>query len=395
MIYVTGKTASIVLSSVLVLFLTFILYPSVLVAILPSAILLYLLVSLITFKPRISVTSYITPAIVEFGKYANVNIKVRSLEKVYIEVYDNPPDTVEVVKGKLCYKGILDKDSYVEFAYSIVPLIPGSHEWRPLRIHVRDSLGLFEDVILYDIPRKLDVEMPKNYTKILLRIPAHEVSGMREHYEPLFDRVKPYAPGDSLKRLVFRSLLMPGGLRVKSFVSEAYGKVLKPRELRVIFLVGKDFMRFFHKAYNLALYGVYRFYIEASILGLSFNIVLGKFFKHIKDFNELNIVLNTFKGMTDEELLVTLKKYLKGIIIVDYLTLFKFHRELLRTDAPILVIMPIPNNNELLNEIDELGKLLKELKRKYVKETLALNFTGRIYLISCSLDFERFIEEVL
>ena len=394
MIYVTDKTVSVVLSSVIVLLLTFILYPSVLVAILPSAILLYLLVSLIMFRPKISITSYITPDIVVFGEIANVRIKIGSLKKVYVEVYDNLPNTVEVVDGKPCYRGVLDKGTYVEFTYSILPLIPGLHEWGPLRVHVRDPLGLFENVIFFEIPRKLSVRPPKTHTKMPFRIPAYGVSSVREHYEPLFDRVKPYAPGDSLKRIVFRSMLMPGGLRVKSFISEAHGKMVKPQELRVMFLISRNFAHFFRRAYSLALYGVYRVFIECSMLGRSFSLAFNNVSKQVESFNELYRVLSAYNGMSDDELLATLMRGFEGIIIVDYLTLLRFRRRFLRIDAPILVIMPIPDNYELLSEIRGLDELLKELKRKYLREVLTLNLR-EVRLISYSMDFEKFLEEVI
>ncbi|RLG73417.1 MAG: hypothetical protein DRO08_01950, partial [Thermoprotei archaeon] len=61
---------------------------------------------------------------------------------------------------------------------------------------------------------------------------------------------------------------------------------------------------------------------------------------------------------------------------------------------PILVIMPIPDNYELLSEIGGLDELLKELKRKYLREVLTLNLK-EVRLISCSMDFEKFLEEII
>lgn len=394
MIYVTSKTVGIVLSSVIVLVLTFILYPSIIVAILPSTILLYLSISLTMFKPKISVTSRITPSTINFGEIANVRVKIRSLKKVYVEIYDNLPSTVEVVKGKPCYRGRLNKNTRIEFTYSVIPLTPGLHEWKPLRVHVRDPLGLFEDVVLFDIPRRLSVKLPKTYVKVPSRIFTYRTLGVREYYEPLFDKVKPYAPGDSLKRIVFRSILMPGGLRVKRFTSEVHGKIIKSQELRVVLLISRDFIRFFHKAYALVLYGVYRFFIESTMLGCSFSIAFNNVLKQVKNFNELHRALSMFNGMPDKELLAMLMRNFKGIIIVDYLTLLRFYRKLQEIDTPILVIMPIPDNYELLDEIKGLGEVLREFKKKYMREISVLKLR-EVRLISRSIDFEKFLEEIL
>lgn len=395
MIYVTDKTKKITLSSVAILLLTFTMYPSIITAVLPSAIILFLMITLITFKPKISVTSYIIPETINFKEYAEIYVKIKSSKRIYVEVYDELPKTVEVVGGKPCYKGVINEGEHIEFKYLITPLTPGIHDWRVLRIHVRDCLNLFEIVLTYDIHRRLIVKTPKTYTKPLYGALRYRTLGFKEHYEPLFDKVRPYSPGNSLKQVIPRSILIPGGLRVKSFAEETYGRKLKLQEIRIIPVFSRDLALKFQRTYSLLLHIIYSLYMEGLIRGYPVNIVVPGGLRPITSFNDINRSLEELRKCSEEEIVNVLRKHIEGVVVVDYISFTRFYDVIRRTEAYVLIIMPIPNYYELLIEMPGIRTLLNEISKENMRKIYTVRAKEKVYIISHSTDLNSFIRECL
>jgi len=395
MIYVTDKTKKIILSSAIILLLTFIMYPSMITAVLPSAVILFLAITLITFKPKISVTSYVTPETINFKEYAEVYIKIKSSKQIYVEIYDEFPKTVEVIEGKPCYKGVVNEGEHIEFKYLVTPLTPGIHAWNVLRIHARDCLNLFETILSYDIPRKLSVKIPKTYAEPSYGALRYRTLGFKEHYEPLFDKVKAYSPGDSLKQVIPRSILIPGGLRVKSFISETYGKTLKPREIRIIPVFSKDLVLKFQRTYSLLLHIIYSLYMEGLIRGYLINIVTPRGLRPVTSFNDINKNLEELRKCSEEEIANVLRKHIEGVMVIDYTLFTRFYNLIRQSESHVLVIMPIPDYYELLAEIPGICTLLNEISKENMRKIYTAKTKGRIYIISHSTDLNNFVRECL
>lgn len=395
MIYVTDKTKKIILSSIIILLLTFTLYPSIITAILPSAIILFLAIILITFKPKISVTSYVTPETINFKEYAEVYVKIKSSKRIYVEIYDEFPKTVEIIEGKPCYKGVVNGGEHIEFKYLVTPLTPGIHAWNILRIHARDSLNLFEMVLSYDIPRKLSVKIPKTYAEPSHGTLRYRTLGFKEHYEPLFNKVKPYSLGDSLKQVIPRSILIPGGIRVKSFIEETYGKTLKPREIRIIPVFSKDLVLKFQRAHSLFLHIIYSLYMEGLIRGYLFSILTPSGLRPITSFNDIDKSLEEFKKYSEGEIASVLRKHVEGVMVIDYTLFTRFYDLIRLSEAHVLVILPIPDRYELLVEIPGICTLLSKISKENMRRIYTAKTKGKIYIISRATDLDNFVRECL
>lgn len=165
--------------------------------------------------------------------YYEVHIKVVSWPRSRIVIVDEPPP------GDVLGTTIIEGKSIVNLRYSWKPVAPGKYSWKPKLILVEDPVGL----VRLDLSNKILLSINVPHTTMLGMgnlgiIPKGTGSEKsRTIREPVIDRVRPYAPGDSLKDIVPKSIVSLSGLAVKEY-EYLYEEVGRPKtsELPIIVL---------------------------------------------------------------------------------------------------------------------------------------------------------------
>ena len=202
--------------------ITYVLSNDVISAVLLLSFLVALNMSLRSWRHSIRVHGNIAGPDTE--GYYEVHIKVASWPGSRIIIVDEPPP------GDVVGTTIIEGKGVVNLRYSWKPVAPGKYSWKPRLVLVEDPV----EFVRLDLSNKilLSVNVPQitMLREVSLGIISRSTSReeSRTIREPVIDHVRPYAPGDSLRDIVPKSIVSPAGLAVKEYES-LYEEVGKPK----------------------------------------------------------------------------------------------------------------------------------------------------------------------
>lgn len=396
MTYFTTRAKNLLLASIIALIVTYIVFPSLFSSILPSAIILFLAVHTFMFKPKISLTTYLKPDSVFFDNYAEVYVKVKGSRGYYVEIYDEPPRSIRIVKGEPYFKGTISSNGIVEFRYIVQPLSLGLHTWGKVIIYVEDGLRLIGVRLSYENSKQLHVHIHEEYFKEAERKIEAKTKHLKEHYEPLFEKVRPYMPGDSLRTLVPKSIAMPGGLRVKSFVSESPGKGKTSISLTIIPLVSYE-MRQLHKTCYILIYAICKLIKYYYMKGYYINLVLNGQILQIKTLRDLERIKVEDLFLNIDKFSAFSSKIENPIIISDAYTYFKTISSFRKIKGlKSLIILPDIDNLELLLSFKSYRKFIENnIKNGYLNMVRIFENMPHVEIVHDIKDLDKIYEVTL
>lgn len=156
--------------------------------------------------------------------YYEVHIKVTSWPRSRIIIVDEPPP------GDVVGTTVIEGKSIVNLRYSWKPVASGKYSWKPKLVLVEDPVGLVRLDLSNKILLSINVSQIIMLRKVNLGIIPKGTGSEkgRTIREPVIDHVRPYAPGDSLKDIVPKSIVSPAGLAVKEY-ENLYEEVGRPK----------------------------------------------------------------------------------------------------------------------------------------------------------------------
>lgn len=147
----------------------------------------------------------------------------------HLEVYDRPPRVfgAEGPQRPITLPG----KSVVRLRYKVTPRV-GVHSWGPLRLVVRDPLGLFQGSTEIPIetrvrvqPRPLDVPVASHRIPVVARF-GGSASARRRGIGSEFLELREYRPEDDIRMIDWKASARSGKLVVKTFEHESSARVV-------------------------------------------------------------------------------------------------------------------------------------------------------------------------
>ena len=147
-----------------------------------------------------------------------------------IDIEDTPPSHTVVVRGSSRGLHILRPHSSLAMRYVLRPLLPGRVAFGPVRIVMYSPLKLFAELRIYSV-RQWIVVVPRTPRLEALEKALSTFVGVRlvgRTTGGLYDLVmiREYAPGDDIRRILWKHLARTGRLLVREDRGEVQGKVL-------------------------------------------------------------------------------------------------------------------------------------------------------------------------
>ncbi len=352
----TLKGLLLVIVASLLTILLYLLLPSPL-SIVPSSVVFtaFLIISKIN-QPKLSITSYVSKDTMSLGENVLVNIIVKSEAPGKIKIYDIPPPTTIVINGAPFFESSISREKTLEVSYMVKPLTLGDHRWQNLVVVFEEENGIFKFIYEYDAPRTVKVIKPKISCAKRRFAGVSEI--LFEGFSPTFSHIRPYVFGDSLKHIVYKSILSPSGVLSKVFSKEKIEFEVFRKPFKIITYIAYEVSE---KSLSIMKYFLYRLFMELSKIGRK-------------------VVINEVVIEDVEDIDKALKRRVAKIENYDLLiTTFKGSKRLRREN---IVIIPEYSNYY------ELFKQLKLSEKHFAKKPSNLNY------ISIE-NFEESVENIL
>lgn len=181
----------------------------------------------------IKIERSINPPLIREGREAKIKLSLRNLSPIFIpriEVVDEVPERLKVVKGSPKVVTLLMPKSSIEITYVVKGVGLGNHRFKSIRLYLSDFLGLTI------VSLSLSVEGTLKVTPAYLEV--HEspfIKGAEISVGPLkagkgagYDivSIREYVSGDDTRRILWKALARTGKLLVREDLSESRPKVL-------------------------------------------------------------------------------------------------------------------------------------------------------------------------
>ena len=232
----TKKGLKFILLMLIMSYIALALTLNILTSLPPLLATLIVLFFLSSWNPEVTISRDVV--VDEKNRVITMKLKVSSEPYTVIELCDDIPPGVIVFENSNCISKVTDGKGEFYHSYKVKAFI---HRllWKDLYVTVHHPMGLATKRRRIEVPYIITLSTLDTHAKELLvskEMSHRELTPI--YVEPFVDRVRPYIAGDDFKLIIPKSILMPGGPRVKVLSSKEI-QVFEKMNIAILVIPGK------------------------------------------------------------------------------------------------------------------------------------------------------------